>query len=95
MYSNIPSGRIYAQCSKCERLFPVNIDGKSIIQNCKLHKVKKGKCRDCGSTTPFKSQDFDHNCYHTTKNLVPAQFFDCRFRVFFLFFISQGIASND
>ena len=29
------------------------------------------------------------------KNLVPAQFFDCRFRVFFLFFISQGIASND
>ena len=29
------------------------------------------------------------------KNPAPAQFFDCRFRVFFLFFISQGIASND
>jgi len=72
MYSNIPSGRIYTECSKCERFFPVNIDGKSIRKNCKLHKVKRGKCTDCGSTTPFKNQDFDHNCYHTTKKTCPC-----------------------
>jgi len=72
MYSNIPSGRIYTECSKCERFFPVNIDGKSIRKNCKLHKVKRGKCTDCGSTTPFKNQDFDHNCYHTKIKSCPC-----------------------
>ena len=62
MYSNIPHGRVFAQCSKCERLFPVNLDGKSDRFNCRLHKIKNGKCKDCGSITPFKSKDFDHNC---------------------------------
>jgi len=72
MYSNIPHGRVFAQCSKCERLFPVNLDGKSDRFNCRLHKIKNGKCKDCGSITPFKSKDFDHNCYHTTKKTCPC-----------------------
>ena len=72
MYSNIPHGRVFAQCSKCERLFPVNLDGKSDRFNCRLHKIKNGKCEDCGSITPFKSKDFDHNCYHTTKKTCPC-----------------------
>ena len=64
MYANIPSGRVYAKCSKCERLFPVKPNGKSVRQNCKLHKIRRNKCRDCGSPPPFNSKDFDHNCYH-------------------------------
>ena len=72
MYSNIPHGRVFAQCSKCERLFPVNPNGKSDRINCRLHNIKNGKCKDCGSITPFKSKDFDHNCYHATKKTCPC-----------------------
>ena len=95
MYSNIPSGRIYTQCSKCERLFPVNMDGKSIRPNCKLHKVKGGNAEIVVQHHPLKVKILIIIVIIQQKNPAPAQFFDCRFRVFFLFFISQGIASND
>ena len=66
MYANIPSGRIYIKCSKCDRMFSVTRGGKSIRNDCRLHRIKFGKCRDCGDEKPYQSKDFDHNCYHTS-----------------------------
>ena len=66
MYANrIPPCRIYIKCSKCDRMFPVTNEGKSIRKNCRLHRIKFGKCRDCGDKKPYQTKDFDHNCYHT------------------------------
>jgi hypothetical protein len=57
--------RTYNKCSKCDRIFRLNLNGKSYNYSCRFHNIRGCRCIDCGKNTPLKPNDNDHNCYHT------------------------------